>query len=166
MRGTRHLVSGHVNASLRTFKRSATSKSYKSLESEVLRLPTSAHQMKAALMPRSYVEKIGQCTWGKNLLLLCSHPSDSVLIVSMNAFKLAMLKFSASNVSYMPWTLSLLIRKVNWALPGVHQKQRWSLNLGQSTFAHCSSPQKCALNAPQLSWMCNGCNLNCTLKFE
>lgn len=44
MRGTRHLVSGHVNASLRTFKRSATSKSYKSLESEVLRLPTSAPQ--------------------------------------------------------------------------------------------------------------------------
>lgn len=45
-------------------------------------------EMKAALLPRSYVEKVGQCTWGKNLLLLCSHPSNSVLIVSMNTFKL------------------------------------------------------------------------------
>lgn len=44
-------------------------------------------EMKAALLPRSYVEKVGQCTWGKNLLLLCSHPSNSVLIVSMNTFK-------------------------------------------------------------------------------
>lgn len=46
-------------------------------------------EMKAALLPRSYVEKVGQCTRGKNLLLLCSHPSNSVLIVSMNTFKLA-----------------------------------------------------------------------------
>lgn len=46
-------------------------------------------EMKAALLPSSYVEKVGQCTWGKNLLLLCSHPSNSVLIVTMNTFKLA-----------------------------------------------------------------------------
>lgn len=64
-------------------------------------------EMKAALLPRSYVEKVGQCTWGKNLLLLCSHPSNSVLIVSMNTFKLVvvfspLLQMFAYN---MPWPL-------------------------------------------------------------
>lgn len=60
-------------------------------------------EMKAALLPRSYVEKVGQCTWGNNLLLLCSHPSNSVVIVSMNTFKLVAV--SQQSPTNMPWPL-------------------------------------------------------------
>lgn len=60
-------------------------------------------EMKAALLPRSYVERVGQFTWGKNLLLLCSHPSNSVLIVSMNNFKLVAVLNPLLEMSPTPW---------------------------------------------------------------
>lgn len=56
------LVSGHVNASLRTFKRSATSKTFESLKRSVAPTNKCSSEMKAALLPKSYVEKVGQCT--------------------------------------------------------------------------------------------------------
>lgn len=103
MLGKHHLVSGHVNAPLRS--RSQLLQNPTSPWREVLRLPS---EMKAALLPRSNVEKVGQCTWGKDLLLLlCSHPSNSDLIISMNTFKLVavfspLLQMSPTN---LPWPL-------------------------------------------------------------
>lgn len=99
-------------------------------------------ERKAALLPRSYVEKVGQCTWGKNLLLLCSHPSNSVLIVSMNTFKLVavfspLLQMSPTN---MPRPLPRF-----WFLKSPLRGEKVSMKLFWIVVLHTTSPPKTSI---------------------
>lgn len=90
-------------------------------------------EMKAALLPSSYVEKVGQCTWGKkNLLLFCSHPSNSVLIVSMNTFQVAVLSA----------LLQLLPTTCHGSSPNLwFVKVLWELILRSSRGLYCAPPK-------------------------
>lgn len=154
MLGTHELVSGHVNASLRS-----RVSSFKNLQvlGEWSVVPTNkcSSEMKAALLPSSYVEKVGQCTWGKNLLLLCSHPSNPDLIVSMNTFKLVAVLVLCFRCHLQichglsHWRKCFYHGPLDCSAPPPDSTKQWPLkSCAQSTSVHCISPPICSSNIP------------------